>query len=228
MAKERVDLPGELSSTMRTSFHDLRNFFAVVGAAQRMLMRDIDENRLRMIAEALQVVARDGIALTTQVLGQSEDGNPAFCDPGDVLRDLQVLLVPLAGPRMLIRVETDNRPIRVAISYLDLQAITLEIVSNSLAAEARRIRLRGRTVGNRYWVIGIDDGHGCELEEVWTPFIEAEAEGAHGTGLKRIVRSLHRAGGAAKMRSRPNQGCAIGFAIPIVTDSSVCESKPEE
>lgn len=210
----------EISSDLRACFHDLRNFFAVIGAAHQMLLRKPDSERLSIIAQALELVARDGVALTTRILAQSEAGEDAWCDPGQALRDLQVMLAPLGGPRTLIRVEAEATAALVKLAPMEIQAIALEVVYNALASGAHHLVLRGKTVARRYWLICADDGHGCEIDGASSAFVETgEVGAAHGSGLKRIGQALRRAGGVAMMRSEPRKGCAIGLAFPLTEAS---------
>lgn len=212
----------KLTSEMRAYIHDMRNFFSVVGSAQRMLLRDPDVARLDLIARALEHVARDGIALTTRLLAQTAEAEQKWCDPGKALRDLEVMLVPLGGPRTLIRVETGSDVARIGIGLLDIQAIALEMVSNSLAAGAHRVSLRGHKAAGRYWLLGVDDGRGCDGESALGAFIaEGGIGAAHGSGLNRIGRALREAGGIARIRSEPSKGCAIGLAFPLLVDPEV-------
>lgn len=209
----------ELSPVMRASVHDLRNLFGIVGSAQRILEGDPDAMRMAMVAQALQLVVRDGIALTTRLLAQSDSREEADCDPARTLRELEVMLIPFGSPRTLIRVEALGPPARVGIGALDLQAIALEIVSNSLKAHARHIALRGRTAGRRYWLLGADDGEGCDWEEARGAFLDDGRQGsAHGSGLARIGRALGRAGSLARMRSLPNKGCVVGLAFELLPE----------
>ena len=210
----------KLSNSIRTTVHDLRNLFTVVNAAQQILVRDSDRSRLVVVARSLELVARDGIALTTRLLAQGALESGSRCDPNRTLRNLEAMLVPLGGPRTLIRVEPDAESITIGIGPIDLQAIALELVSNSLAGGSHHVILRCRAVNDNYWLLAVDDGCGCDMDSALVAMVEDRVGGsANGTGLNRIGRTVQEAGGIAKLRSEPGKGCAIGLVFPILAQT---------
>lgn len=199
------------TAPMRGCIHDLRNLFAVVGAAKFLLQRPLDEREQTLVLEALDRVATEGKVLTSALLSGGQVQEPKGLDAAEELRGLEPLVRALVGARTKFLLQIDETAGWIRIARSELESVVLELVSNAKVAGARGIRIRGERRGENYWLVVADDGAGFDRARLQD---RPSALGNHGNGLARVASIAQSAHGSLRIRSKPGQGSVMALVLP--------------
>ena len=213
--RDKTDVGTPAVLPPRKVVHDLRNLFAIVGAAKSLLEHDPAPGRRRELLDALGEATRQGAQLTTDLLANRED----YTDWRDVdverrLAGLAPMLRVLAPVRMTFAEAGVDERLMVRTRPAELDATVLEIVSNAARAGASEVMIRGRRCGKRIWLIISDNG--CGMSEYT---LERARRGrdlglAHGSGLSRVQQFMATCDGQTCIRSCVGHGTTIALIFP--------------
>lgn len=202
-------------ATQRKAIHDLRNLFAIVGAAKALLEREPGSIKRDELLRAIGEATRQGGQLTTELLANGAARSPAtVVDVGERLARLAPMLRVLAdvAVNFLKPAQGSNLVVRMVPS--DLDAVIVELVSNAAAAGANSVTVRARRCAGRVWLMVADNGCGMSAETLARARRGFDLGLAHGSGLSRVRHVMENCGGRMHLRSRPGQGTQIGLAFP--------------
>jgi signal transduction histidine kinase len=218
----------------RQAVHDLRNLFGVVASAKHLLEGKDRGFRHRALLDALGDAAARGGRLTTFLLGggaQAVGLSPL--DVGARLVDLSAMMHACAGEGLELdaQVAAPNSMVRVQADEFD--AVILELLANAVAAGARRIIVRNRTVGSCVWILVSDDGAGMTPGELRRARSGIDLREAKGSGLARVHRFAAASHGQLCIRSGEDAGTLVALILPTIlsvaspaTTSSVGSGRP--
>ena len=207
----------------RKVVHDLRNLFAIVGAAKSLLERDPAPSRRRELLDALGEATRQGAQLTTDLLANREDHTQwRDVDVDRRLAGLAPMLRVLATARIKFAEGGVDERLMVRTMPAELDATVLELASNAARAGASEVMIRGRRCGERIWLIISDNG--CGMSEYT---LERARRGrdlglAHGSGLSRVQQFMATCDGQARIRSCVGHGTTIALIFPASNGQITC------
>jgi signal transduction histidine kinase len=197
---------------LRACVHDLRNPFAVVASAKALLERCPDEDRERLVLDALGQVAVEGKIVTDALLG-GDDNRPYVSHAGEEVATLIPILGALEHPALRIVTTIDGSAAWVGMAPAEFRAVVLELATNSARAGAHSIRIKVARRGCRCWLVIADDGSGFATAA--PPSAAARTMGLHGTGLRRLTSAVDSARGKLRIRSKAGHGSVIALILPI-------------
>lgn len=207
--------PRSVNAEQRKAIHDLRNLFAIIGAAKSLLERDLAPSRRAEILAAVGEATRQGGQLTTDLLANCADQS------GAATIDIMERLTKLA-PMLRVRTDTEinfaracrSSRLLVCLVPADFDAAILELVSNAAAAGANAVTIRLRLCGNRVWLLVSDNGCGMSAATLQRARRGHDLGLAHGTGLSRVRQFMTANGGDVRVRSRPGGGTTFALIFP--------------
>lgn len=221
----RLAFPRPPADPLRVYAHDLRNLFAVVAAAKSLLERSPDELRKRTVLDALGRVAVEGKIVTDALLAGYSEGCTSKSDASVELQSIVAIVKTLERPGLGIALSIDESPTLIPMAPAEFHAVVLELVTNAVAADARRITIHGARHGSSYWLLVADDGSGF-AEKLLRPALPA-TEGLHGTGMRRLASAAASAGGKVKIRSRRGRGSVVALILPVVEVAASASPMPD-
>jgi signal transduction histidine kinase len=198
---------------LRACVHDLRNLFAVVASAKSLLERPVDEQRGRLVLDALARVAVEGKIVTDALLTGGEDG-ACGSETSTELQSLISIFKAIEHANLRIDVSIPGDACWILMAPAEFHAVVLELVTNAARAGASRIQVRSARRGCRYWLIVADDGAGFDVGP--QPSALSQPAGLHGTGMHRLQAAARRAHGVLKIRSKVGQGTMVALILPII------------
>lgn len=214
--------------------HDFNNLLTPVIGGLEMLVRQIDEPRLKRIAEAALESGRRGAKLTTQLLAFSriQRLRVAPVAVNQVIGNLKQILAHTIGPDIEVRTELDD-----AAGHAMCDENQLENAILNLAINARDAMPDGGTLiistagaveeggddlaaGPYVRITVADTGHGMTAEvaaRATEPFFSTKPFGkGTGLGLAQVYGIAHQSGGALRIDSRDGEGTRVHILFPQV------------
>jgi two-component system, OmpR family, sensor histidine kinase KdpD len=220
------ELRAPLTTIKGSSRTLLRHGAALQPETARQLLRDIDQeaDRLHRLVDNLLELARAGVgpsALRTE---------PTALDV--LLRRVVADATPRAGNRRL-RVRAPVDLPQPAIDPVRIEQVVRNLVDNAVkfSPATGTIDISAARQGGAIVVMVKDDGPGVAPEyhdRVFERFFRVEREGSNvagaGLGLAICKRFVELHGGRIELESRPGQGAAFRFTLPLGEQNSVSES----
>lgn len=211
----------------RKIIHDLRNLFAIVGAAKSLLERHPDPATQAEILKALGEATRHGAQLTTDLLASREAFSQGQeIDLDERLDRLGPMLRVLATTRIRLTRHDHDSSLVIRTNPDEFDAAVLELVSNAAHAGASEVTIRGRRCGDRIWLLLSDNGCGMSA-----PTLDRARRGwdlglAHGSGIARVQQFMASCFGHMRIRSRVGRGTTIALLFPAALQESARDSGP--
>ena len=225
------ELRAPLTTIKGSSRTLLRHGAALEPETARQLLRDIDQeaDRLHRLVDNLLELARAGVgtnALRTE---------PTAVDA--LLRRVVADATPRAGSRRL-RVRAPGDLPQAAIDPVRIEQVVRNLIDNAVkfSPPTGTIDVSAARQAAAIVVTVRDDGPGVAPEyhdRIFERFFRVEREGSSvagaGLGLAICKRFVELHGGRIELESRPGQGAAFRFSLPVDTDSAsesapMCES----
>lgn len=214
--------------------HDFNNLLTPVIGGLEMLVRQIDEPRLKRIAEAALESGRRGAKLTTQLLAFSriQRLRVAPVAVNQVIGNLKQILAHTIGPDIEVRTELDEAAGHALCDENQLENAILNLAINARDAMPDGGTLTIATAGTAeaggddlaagaYVCITVaDTGHGMTAEvaaRATEPFFSTKPFGkGTGLGLAQVYGIAHQSGGALRIDSRDGEGTRVHILFPQV------------
>jgi len=133
-----------VGSSHRETVHDLRNLFAVIVSARRLLGKDRASERGEDLLAAIEDAAFRGSQLTTNLLARDAQEAVEVADVGARLTGVAPLLPAQTDPGVEVRAAASrrSRPARLASETFD--AAISELVPNLARQAGGRVHIRSR------------------------------------------------------------------------------------
>ncbi len=222
------ELRAPLTTIKGSSRTLLRHGAALEPETARQLLRDIDQeaDRLHRLVDHLLELARAGVgtnALRTE---------PTAVDV--LLRRVVADATPRAGNRRL-RVRAPADLPQAAIDPVRIEQVVRNLIDNAVkfSPPTGTIDISAARQVGAIVVTVKDDGPGVAPEyhdRIFERFFRVEREGSTvagaGLGLAICKRFVELHGGRIELESRPGQGAAFRFTLPLDEDGSGSESAP--
>jgi PAS domain S-box-containing protein len=221
--------------------HDFNNLLTVIDGYSEMLLDDErfrDEPSLREIHAA----GERAQSLTRQLLAFSRRQAlmPRVLEVGDVLRDVEGLLLRLLGEHITLSFRSNAEPLSVFIDPTELEQVVVNLAVNARDAmpEGGRIEISARTEERRpkpssavkesWAVIEVrDEGVGMDAEvlsHLFEPFFTTkEVDEGTGLGLAMVHGIVEQSGGRVEVESEPGVGTCFRIYLPRIEASEAEE-----
>ena len=183
--------------------------------------RDTVEAVLRDIATDARHCARIVHGVLEFARGPTREPRP--CDLNRIARACEQLLLADAaarGAELRLELESGLRP--VSGSESALEQVIVNLVHNSIEAEAREIVVRTREREGEVELVVRDDGRGVaaeDLDRIFDPLFTTRAEsGGTGLGLALARGVVQAHGGSIEVESPEGRGAAVVVRLPRAPD----------
>jgi signal transduction histidine kinase/ActR/RegA family two-component response regulator len=223
---ERLRALGEMAGGVA---HDFNNVLAVVVGRAQLLLRQVEDPRLRRQIATIEHAGLEGARTVRRIqeFTRTRRTRPfAQVDLAQVAaeavegaRSRFTREAALRGIRYDVRVETAPVPAVVG-DAAELRECVLNLVLNALDAMPEGGRLTVATGAEGAWVTCAvaDTGIGMTEEvrqRVFEPFFTTKAEQGTGLGLSVAYGTVRRHGGEIEVDSRPGQGARFVIRLPV-------------
>jgi two-component system cell cycle sensor histidine kinase/response regulator CckA len=224
--------------------HDFNNLLTVImGFADLLLARHGESDPSHADIVQIRGTANRGVAMVRQLLAFSRQqaADPVILDPAAAIANLSLLLTRLLRSSVELRLEADQRPLRVLIDPVQFDQVILNLAVNARDAMPNGGRLTiataaltvtpGATVAGEavppgeYVRIAVSDtGVGIAddvLGHIFEPFFTTKAPGAGtGLGLATVYGIVRQAGGFVAVDSAPGCGAEFTLLLPSAAASA--------
>ena len=219
--------------------HDFNNLLTVImGFADLLLARHGEGDPSYGDIVQIRGTANRGVAVVRQLLAFSRQqaADPVVLDPAAAIANLSLLLTRLLRSGVELRLEADERPLRVLIDPVQFDQVILNLAVNARDAMPNGGRLTIRTAPQtvqpgamvegeavppgEYVRISVSDtGVGIAddvLGHIFEPFFTTKAPGAGtGLGLATVYGIVRQAGGFIAVDSAPGCGAEFALRLPL-------------
>ena len=195
--------------------HELRNLLVVIGGNAELLHLKAEESAKHNV-EAIQDAVQLASSITENALAAAGSSESGDCDLGHVVR---TCLAMMSVPLLSVSVQTEL-PAGVVgrISETELMQVVVNLLKNSLEANASRIEVTLRTDGALAEVQVTDDGVGMSddfLSRAAQPFVSGRHGKGSGLGLAIVEEILGRHSGELRIRRNADRGVTAVASIPM-------------
>jgi two-component system NtrC family sensor kinase len=228
---QRLEAIGQLTGGVA---HDFNNLLMIVSGSVHRLRREIVDEKLVRLLDAIGNATTRGESLTRQLLAFSRRQmlQPTVIDLSEWLPELKDMLGRSLRGDIEIRVIVPKRPCMVRVDASELELALLNLAFNArdampsggtLTITAKPILLRGKAgeeglSGDFVAIRVADTGEGIApdvLPRVFEPFFTTKEVGkGTGLGLSQVYGFARQSGGAATVTSAAQRGTAITLFLP--------------
>src|SRR3954469_15091448 len=238
---QKMDALGQLTGGVA---HDFNNLLMVVsGHIQTLKKRVADDPRATRAAEAIELAAQRGAALTRQLLtfSRRQHVNPSATDISEQLASFREVLASGIGSaeRLAIHVPAATWPVKVDVAEFEIALVNLVINARdampdggpvTITAENIVLKPSGDEIATSREFVALtvaDSGVGIPddvLPRIFDPFFTTKAVGkGTGLGLSQVYGFAHQAGGSVKVESALGKGTRITMYLPRAYDAPAIE-----
>jgi CheY-like chemotaxis protein len=232
-----MDAVGQLTGGVA---HDFNNMLTTILLNADVLATEIENDRLRQLAEGMRRVAEHGAELTSRLLafGRRQTLMPRPTDINELLSDMVPLMQRTLGehieikltrgadlwPATVDRGQLENAVLNLAVNARDAMPssgrLTIETANAELDEDYAARNPDVRT--GRYVMIAVaDTGSGMApdvLEHVFEPFYTTKGVGkGTGLGLSMVYGFIRQSGGHIKVYSEVGYGTTFKLYLPLAT-----------
>jgi signal transduction histidine kinase len=238
---QKLQVVGRLTAGIA---HDFNNMLATMLGNLELMERRVEQaaprlgetevGRLRsLVARATGAVQR-GAQLTSQLLAfaRRQQGAPRPTDLNQLIAELAALVASALGRRIRVETQLGERLWPVAVDRSQMEAAILNCCLNArdampeggqlTIATGNRTIARGGAPGDLppgdYVELRIGDtGAGMTpdvLQRAFEPLFTTKETGGTGLGLTQVLAMAERAGGLARLDSKPGEGTTVILLLP--------------
>jgi PAS domain S-box-containing protein len=229
---QKMEALGQLTGGVA---HDFNNLLMVVSGYIPMIkQRMVDDPRGLRAAEAIEAAAKNGAALTRQLLSFSrrQTLNPTVIKLNETVEAARPILKSVAGgtvkceiwiPATVWPVRSDPSELELAVINLCVNARDAMEHGGTISISAENVRLTGKEFaselqGDFVALTVADTGHGIPpdiLAKVFDPFFTTKGVGkGTGLGLSQVHGFTHQAGGTIGITSSVGHGTQVTLYLP--------------
>lgn len=214
---QKLEIAGQLANGIA---HEFNNVLTAIAGSAHLVEEAEDEEARRQALELLRRAARQGVALSRQLLSLAR--NPPMNDEvvgiGVLIEQSRLLLqavLPSAIELLLGPVE--DVPVRIDPSQFD--QLLLNLVINARDAMPEGGTLRISVAKRQSWAVMnvTDTGTGIDpavVPRLFEPFFSTKGARGTGLGLAIVSEILGRFGGTVEVQSRPGEGATFEVSLP--------------
>jgi CheY-like chemotaxis protein len=236
---QKMDALGQLTGGVA---HDFNNLLMVVsGHIQTLKKRVADDPRATRAAEAIELAAQRGAALTRQLLtfARRQDVNPSATDISEQLASFREILASGIGSaeRLEIHVPAATWPVKVDVAEFEIALVNLVINARDAMPDGGAVTITAENIvldpsgdeiatSREFVALTVaDSGVGIPddvLPRIFDPFFTTKPVGkGTGLGLSQVYGFAHQAGGTVKVESGLGKGTRITMYLPRAYETPV-------
>jgi PAS domain S-box-containing protein len=228
---QKMEALGQLTGGVA---HDFNNLLMVVaGFVPRLKDAVVHDDKAMEAAQAIEIAAQRGAALTRQLLSFSrrQPINPVVVDIGARIEALRPLLTSTVGPLvdLQLKIAPDLWSARIDVNEFELALLNLVLNARDAVAQKGAITIVAQNrrlkpgdapdalTGDFVAVAVSDTGHGISadiLPKVFDPFFTTKQMKGTGLGLSQVHGFTRQSGGTAAIDSTPGRGTTVVLYLP--------------
>lgn len=225
---QKMDALGQLTGGVA---HDFNNLLMIVsGHVQTLKQRVVGDERATRSAQAIEIAAQRGAALTRQLLtfARRQRVNPQATNIAERIEAIRdVLGSGLGAVNLQIDLAANVWPIEVDVSEFEIALVNLVINARDAIPKGGTVVVKVDNVrhgedelepGDHVRVRVSDTGMGIPadmLAKVFDPFFTTKPIGkGTGLGLSQVHGFVHQAGGTVRVESKLNEGTTVSMYFP--------------
>lgn len=229
---QKMEAMGQLTGGVA---HDFNNLLTAVVGSLDLLLRRIEDEKLRRLANNALQAGERGAQLTSQLLAfaRRQRLSPTVFSPNDVVSGMGDLLARTIGPQIQIetRLEPDLWHALADPTQFEVMILNLAINARDAMRSGGRLTIATANVGKgsaqtpsdlhpgEYVAISVSDtGDGMTadvLSRAFEPFFTTKDPGrGTGLGLSQLYGFAKQSGGSAKIESTLRQGTIVTVFLP--------------
>jgi PAS domain S-box-containing protein len=221
---QKMEALGQLTGGIA---HDFNNLLTVVVGGLDLIVKRIEDSKLKRYAENALAAAERGARLTGQLLAFSRvqrlEVRPTHVAP--LIQDMRPLLRNVLGPGIEKRFDLDKAVLPVMADPTQLEVAVLNLAINArdampdggvLSFASRKLTIKGdpEMIDGDYIELAIaDTGTGMDeevLARAFEPFFTTKEVGkGTGLGLSMVYGMARQSGGGARIESRLGEGTTV-------------------
>jgi PAS domain S-box-containing protein len=227
---QKMEAVGQLTGGIA---HDFNNLLTPIMGGLEMITRQIEDPRLKRIAEAALESSRRGAKLTGQLLAFSRIQRISMTpvSVNAVIDNMRQIMGHTIGASIKIRTELDERPAYAVCDTNQLENAILNLAINARDAmpeggvltisTSRSTEAAGPDLeeGEYALVTVADTGHGMSpevLARAMEPFFSTKPLGkGTGLGLAQVYGIAHQSGGTVRIESEEGVGTSVHIVLPL-------------
>jgi PAS domain S-box-containing protein len=229
--RQKMEALGQLTGGVA---HDFNNLLMVVaGFVPRLKEAVAHDDKASEAAQAIEIAAQRGAALTRQLLSFSrrQPINPVVVDIGARIEALRPLLTSTVGPfiDVQIKIAPDLWPAHIDVNEFELALLNLVLNARDAIAQNGSITIVAQNrplkagdapddlAGDFVAVAVGDTGQGIApdvLPKVFDPFFTTKQMKGTGLGLSQVHGFTRQSGGTAVIDSAPGRGTTVVLYLP--------------
>jgi PAS domain S-box-containing protein len=235
---QKMDALGQLTGGVA---HDFNNLLMVVsGHIQTIRKNAGDHPRMVRAAQAIELAAQRGAALTRQLLtfSRRQPSNPTTVTLNDRIETFRVMLASTVGEsaQLIATIGPEVWAVKVDASELELALVNIVLNARDampnggiISMTAENVVLAGgdtpaRVEGEFVALRVSDTGGGIPpdvLAKVFDPFFTTKAPNkGSGLGLSQVYGFAHQSGGTVKIDSELGRGTTVTLYLPRALDAA--------
>ena len=210
--------------------HELKTpLTSVIGYADMICTRDLTRDETKQAAEFIRNEGMRLESLSHKMMDlyviRKTDFTLLEMNSCDMFSDLEETIIPQLKKRS-VALHTDIEPAYVLIEPDLMKTLLINIIDNSLKAEAKNITITGKRADGRYKTEMRDDGRGMEkselshIQEAFYMVDKSRSRKMHGAGLglaiSKEIAQVH--GTELYFDSEPGKGTCVSFYLDIKGD----------
>jgi PAS domain S-box-containing protein len=233
---QKMDALGQLTGGVA---HDFNNLLMVVSAHIATIRKKVgDDPKLGRAAQAIELAAQRGAALTRQLLtfSRRQPSNPVLVKLPERVEVLRVILTSSVGEaaQLAIAIAPDVWPIKVDASELEVALVNVVLNARDAMTQNGRVSITAENVvlatddtragiDGEFVALRISDtGSGIPpdvLAKVFDPFFTTkEPNKGSGLGLSQVYGFAHQSGGTVTIDSEVGRGTVVTLYLPRARD----------
>lgn len=232
---EKLRAIGEISSGVA---HDFNNSLAIILGNVQLLLRAIDDPKMRSRLEAIEQAALDSAETVRRIReftkAQPDEPFTAFDLNSIVLKVIEMLepncKALMSSKDCQLEIVTNLQPDVYAMGIpSEIREVATNIILNAMQAMPRGGTITistGRDNGH-VWLKVSDTGIGMSEETVkraFDPFFTTKGVEGTGLGLSVTYGIIKQHGGHVDIQSHPEEGSTLTIYLPGAYDASECEA----
>lgn len=231
---QKMEAVGQLTGGLAHDFNNL--LMVILGNAETLLSVTKPEDRPYPMIKLIQTAALRAKSVTERLLtfARRQPLAPRFIDAHALIRDLEPLLVSLAGPRARLHIKMNAETPGIMVDSVQLQNAVINLVANArdampkggdITITTNNVLKTGMTATDqlgpgRYVTITVQDtGTGIApsvLSRILEPFFTTKGIGeGTGLGLPTVYGFARQSGGDLAVTSEPGKGTTVTVYFPV-------------
>jgi signal transduction histidine kinase len=235
---QKLEIAGRLASSVA---HEFNNVLTAIAGSAHLVEEAEDAEGRRLGLELLRRAARQGVALSRQLLSLARDPpmNDAVVNLADLLAHSRVMLQAVLPSAIELAVDPiEDLPVRIDPGQFDQLLLNLVLNARDAMPSGGTLRI-GATAepapmpadgiewDNRFTKCAVlrvsDTGVGIDPEirsRLFEPFFTTKGARGTGLGLAAVAEIAGRFGGAVGVESRPGAGTTMVVFLPVASEEN--------